>query len=242
MWSKIKKLAKKVWRAAKAVVRVVVRVVITIVNNLTLGLPDLVLGFLSWPRKRLRLHVFILSDNGVDPDGGEVRVPVVPVEEAQDAVDNAKRIYKKLFNVEVLPYSKTFIEVLSDEAPADLLDYQCSLGPEFGVAGEYIAKHLAGWNGIPISLTFPVTVFVVRSLNGTAAGCSMAVLGDYVVIDHKGLTQFDEIPLPHEIGHTCSLWHSGTATNLMHDGPPAAEHVKWFQKNLLRSSRHVQYW
>jgi hypothetical protein len=206
----------------------------------------LVLGFLSWPRKRLRLHVFILSDNGVDPDGGEVRVPVVPVEEAQDAVDNAKRIYKKLFNVEVLPYSKTFIEVLSDEAPADLLDYQCSfgssLGSEFGVVGEYIAKHLAGWNGIPISLTFPVTVFVVRSLNGAAAGCSMTVLGDYVVIDHKGLTQFDQIPLPHEIGHTCSLWHSGTATNLMHAGPPAGEHVKWFQKNLLRSSRHVQYW
>jgi hypothetical protein len=242
LWSKIKKALKKVWRAAKAVVRVVVRSVIATVNNSTLGLFDSVLGFLLWPRKRLRLHVVILSEKGIDPDGGEVMVPVVPVQEVQDVVDKTKRIYKELFNVDVRPYSKTFIEVLSDEAPAEVLDYDCSFGSEFGVAGEYIAKHLAGWNAIPISLTFPVTAFVVRSVKGSPAGCSMWFVGEYVVIDHEGLTQFDNIPLPHEIGHTCTLWHSGTPTNLMHDGPAAGEHAKWFQKNLLRSSRHVQYW
>jgi TRAP-type mannitol/chloroaromatic compound transport system substrate-binding protein len=108
------------------------------------------------------------------------------------------------------------------------------------VAGEFFAQNIAGWNAIPISLTFPITVFVVRSLKGGALGCSMSVAGDYVVIARDGL--MDNVALPHEIGHTCSLWHSGSSNNLMYFMSPAGENVKWFQKNLLRSSRHVQYW
>lgn len=68
----------------------------------------------------------------------------------------------------------------------------------------------------------------------------MSVIGDYVVIDHEGL--IDNVALAHEIGHTCSLWHSGSSDNLMYKASPAGEKVKWFQKNLLRSSRHVQWW
>lgn len=68
----------------------------------------------------------------------------------------------------------------------------------------------------------------------------MSVLGDYVVIAKEGL--MDNVALAHEIGHTCSLWHSGSSDNLMYKSSPAGEKVKWFQKNLLRSSRHVQYW
>lgn len=241
LWSKIKKAAKKVWRATKAVVRVVVRAVITIVNSLTLGLPDLLLGFIAWPPKKLRLHVFILSADA--PPGGGDDVPantqVVPTQEVTDAIERTKKIYKDKFNVKVKPYSKTFVEVLTDPAPPEVLDFECGAGQEFGVAGEYFAKHLAGWNAIPISGTFPVTVFVVRSLKGPL-GCSMSVIGDYVVIAHDGLA--DNVALAHEIGHTCSLWHSYSSDNLMYRQSPAGEKVKWFQKNLLRSSRHVQYW
>jgi len=61
-WSSITHAIKKVWHAVKAAVRVIVRTVITIVWGLTLGLYDLLLGFLTWPRKRLKYHVFILSD------------------------------------------------------------------------------------------------------------------------------------------------------------------------------------
>ena len=75
-------------------------------------------------------------------------------------------------------------------------------GIEFGEAGDYYAKLLAGWNVIPISLTFPITVFVVRNLN--ALGCSMNVLGDYVIVDREGL-ETDHITLAHEIGHACGL-------------------------------------
>ena len=108
LWSRIKNAVKKVWRAVKAVVRIIVRVVITIVNALTLGLVDLLLGFIAWPPKRLRLHVFILSTEGpvFDPNSPSL-VPVVPVQEAVTAVNNMKRIYKERFNVNVRPYSET---------------------------------------------------------------------------------------------------------------------------------------
>jgi hypothetical protein len=241
-WSSIKKAAKKVWRVVKAVVRVIVKVVITIINRLTLGLFDLLFGFFAWPRKRLRLHVVIVSVKGSNPDGGESLVPVVSEQDVAVVVENTKRIYKKLFNIDVLPYSKSFIEVLNEVPPDEVLDFKCSFGAEFGVAGEFFADHLAGWNAIPISMTFPITVFVVRELVGGPSGCSMSVLGEYVVIDEQGLKEDKMIALPHEMGHACGLWHSGTSTNLMHAGPPADENIKWFQKNIVRSSRHAQWW
>ena len=242
LWSRIKKAAKKVWRVVKATVRVVSRTVLGIVTHVVPGGLDLLLGFLLWPRKRLRLHVFILTVDSPNPDGGVGRAPVLPEQDVLAVVENTKRIYRKLFNVDVRPYSKGFVEILNDEAPASALDFECGAGSEFGESGEFFAKHLAGWNAIPISLTFPITVFVVRELKGAASGCSLAIFGDYVVIDEQGLKEDNMIALPHEMGHTCSLWHSGTSTNLMHEGPPAGENAKWFQKNLLRSSRHVQYW
>ena len=236
LWSKIKKAVKKIVRVVKTVVRIVVRIVATFVNRLSWGLLDLIFGFLGWPPKRLRLHVFILWTE--QPPGGGDPLPTI-TQLAEAAIERTKRIYKDKFNVNVRPYSKSFIEVMTQPlAPDKVLDYQCSFGSEFGEVGEYFADHLAGWNGIPISMTFPITVFVVRSMQ--ELGCSMSVVGDYVVIAREGL--MDNVALAHEIGHTCGLWHSGTPTNLMFESSPAGENVKWFQKNILRSSRHVQYW
>lgn len=232
-WSGLKKLVKKVVRAVKAVVRIVVRVVITIVNALTLGLFDLLLGFLTWPRKRLRLHVFICTADGK---------PVVSPADVMPTIERVKTIYKNRFNVDVRPYSKDFVEIIKEPAPKSVLDYTCggsAFGSEFGEAGEFFAQHLAGWNAIPISFTFPITVFVIRSMPD-ALGCSLSVVGDYIVIAPEGVAE--RTALAHEIGHTCNLWHSGTQSNLMFASSPAGDEAKWFQKNLLRASRHVQYW
>jgi len=239
LWSKIKKAAKKVWRAAKAALwRVAVRAALTVLNAFTVGAFDLVAGFLGLaPTKRLRLHVVVIWE---EP-------PPRPDDPTLDqllttAIERTKKIYKERFKVDVRPYSKSFVQVITEPAPPEVLDFKASFGEEFGIAGEYFARHLAGWNVVPISLTFPITVFVVRKVVGDAVGYSMLMLTDYMVIDRDALA-IDNIAVPHEIGHACSLWHSGSKGNLMYRGSPGAgENVKWFQKNILRSSRHVQYW
>ena len=133
LWSSIKKAAKKVWRAAKAVVRVVVRAVIEVLNRVTFGLLDLVFGFFAWPRKRLRLHVFILWSETPPVIEGN---PAPPIEQVvQDAIEVTKRIYKEPFNVDVLPYSKSFIQVIHEPVPDYSLDVSCNLGIEFTEAG-----------------------------------------------------------------------------------------------------------
>jgi hypothetical protein len=236
LWSSFKNAVKKVWRKVKAVVRTVVRVVVEIIGRV-IGIFDLLLGFLLWPSKNLRLHVMILWSEA-PPSGGD---PLPPIENAiNDTIDRTKRLYKDKFNVNIKPYTKSFIQKYDGAVPSEALDFSCGIGSEYGVAGEFFAKNLAGWNAIPISLTYPVTVFVVRDMPGGDLGCSMSVIGDYIVIDREGLV--DNVALAHELGHTCGLWHSKTSNNLMFESSPAGENVKWFQKNLLRSSRHVNYW
>jgi hypothetical protein len=232
LWSSIKKAAKKVWRAAKAVVRVVVRVVVAAVG-LALGVVDLLLGFVAWPPKKLRLHIFILSDQ---------TGPMVNPGDLTPAIDFARRVLKDRFNVKLRAYGETMVEVITEPAPAAALDVKCgagALGEEFGEAGEFFAKHLAGWNAIPVSLTFPVTVIVVRDVKDKQ-GCSLGPLADYVTIDPSGVKSAST--LAHEVAHACNLWHSGSKSNLMWPDANRGDQVKWFQKNLLRSSRHVTYW
>jgi hypothetical protein len=88
----------------------VVRAVIEFLNRVTLGLLDLLLGFIAWPPKRIRLHVFILWSEPPPVIEGN---PPAPIEQVvQDAINHTKRIYKERFNVNVLPYSKSFIHML----------------------------------------------------------------------------------------------------------------------------------
>ncbi len=169
-WSSIKKAVKKVWRVVKAVVRIVVRAVLTVVAAVV-NLFDLLLGFLNWPPKKLRLHVFILRDEA----GVEV-LGAADLGQLTAALDSAKHIFKDRFNVSLVPYSKGFVETLPDPAPTAALEPKCDAGAwadEFREAGEYYAGHLAGWvSGIPISASFPITAFIVRDVDGKRAAPS----------------------------------------------------------------------
>jgi len=99
--NKIKKVAKKVWRVVKAVVRVVVRVVMTVVGAV-LGIADLLLGFIAWPPKKLRLHIVIPSDqNG----------PLVNPSDLTPAIDYARKTLKDRFNVPNLRKWRNWREV-----------------------------------------------------------------------------------------------------------------------------------
>lgn len=233
LWGSIKSGLKKAWHAVKAAVRVVVRVVITIVNALSFGLPDLLLGFLAWPPKKLRLQVFILSDHSG---------PLVNPGDLTPALDFARTTFKARFNVKIVSYGNPQVQIIKQPAPPEALVVHCdsgSLREEFGEAGDFFARHLAGWNAIPISLTFPITAFVVRDVKGKL-GCSLGPLTDYLVLDPAGVKSVNT--LAHEIGHSCNLWHSGSKSNLMWPNDDRGNSVKWYQKNLVRSSRHVQYW
>jgi hypothetical protein len=231
--NKIKKALKKVWRVVKAVVRAIVRVIVTLVG-LVLGIFDLLLGFIGWPPKKMRLHIFILSTE---------KGPLLNAADLTPSVDFARKTFKDKFNVKLRAFGN-MIEVIKEPAPSAALNVHCdasALGEEFGEAGEFFAKHLAGWNAIPISLTFPITVFIVSNVVDKG-GCSLGPLTDYIVVD----VSTDGVGTPslmaHEIGHACNLWHSRTQSNLMFADSNRGDGVKWFQKNLFRSSRHVTYW
>jgi hypothetical protein len=238
-WSSVenvfKKVVKKVWQVVKAVVRFVVRIVATF-YGLIVGLFDLFFGFFTWPQKKLKYHIFILStDEGPLVDPGQVAA----------SIDYLTQTFKDKLNVKVDSYGKPGVEVITAPAPKDALDVGCGadlLGNEFGDAGEFFAQHVAGWNAIPISLTFPVTIFIVRSVakGDNKIGCSLGPLADWVVVDSgDGLIHTDTIA--HEVGHACNLWHVSPMSNLMHASVPRGNDLKWWQKNLARSSRHVYY-
>jgi len=201
------------------------------------------------PKKYLRVQFFILSDGSG---------PVVTEAELQPAIDKTREILKQQVNVQILPYGQ-MVEVIGEPAPYDALNPPGKWGAEtgdelWGEAGDFFAQHLAGWNAVPISTTFPITVFVVADVGNGNGGYSMGPLTDYVLIDPALIKRtggvfgvFNEPDLPgtaHEIGHACNLFHVGSKTNLMYGDSDERQdtNLSWYQKNLFRSSRHVVYW
>ncbi len=236
-WSSITNVVKKIVHAVKAVVRVVLRTVLTVLWGVTVGAYDLFLGFLTWPPKKLQYQVFILSDQ---------KGPLIDPGQIQPAIDFLTQTFQQRLNVSVHPYGKPGVQVIEGVAPAAALDVGCNLdllGNEFGEAGQFFAEHLAGWVAIPISLAFPVTIFVVRSVaNGDKDGCSLGPLADYVVVAASSFSNPDSVStITHEIGHACNLWHVRTQSNLMWADIPRGNNLSWWQKNLVRSSRHVYF-
>lgn len=251
LWSSIKNAAKKVWQKTKAVARTISRVIVELVGRV-LGIVDLLLGFAAWPPKKLRLHVVILSQDVPPPPVITISTttdvtiktltPIVNPTDLTASIDFARQHLKDKFNIKLLPYSSEFVQVDNSIAPSEALNVSCgsgALGNEYGTAGEFFAKRLAGWNVIPISLVFPITVFVVSNVIDKQ-GCSLGPLSDYITIDPDGIAS--QTTLMHEIGHSCGLWHSQSQSNIMYSNSSRGSGVKWFQKNLLRSSRHVMYW
>lgn len=235
-WSKVKSAVKAVVRAVKAVVRFVVKIALALVS-LVIGIVGS--PFLFWLKKKIRLHVCILHS--------AEQKEVVSVQEAELSVQRAAQIINDKFNTKTLHYGEPYIEVINESAPDKALDVKCSatgyFRSEFGEASDFYKKHTAGWNAFRVSLAYPVTVFVVRSVthNGDPwRGCSFGVLTDYVVITSDGIK--DQTTLAHEIGHSCFLLHRKKRANLMYHGNSRGTSITRWQKYWFRTSRHVNFW
>lgn len=112
---------------------------------------------------------------------------------------------------------------------------------EFGEAGEYFAKHTAGWGWLRMNLYFPITVFIVEDIT-EKLGCSLGLLTDYVTLSIKGVAS--KTTLAHELGHCCGLLHRNEEMdNLMYPNDTRTNNniTRW-QKYVVRTSRHCTFW
>jgi hypothetical protein len=235
-WSKIKKAIKKVWRAVKTVVRIIVKAVVGLVMRIIHGIAEI---FLFSVQKTLTLQIMILQEE----DGKALIQP----NEIDNAVGTAKKIFKDKFNIAIKAYGKPMVQTISHPAPTAALDVHCdgdAFAEEFGEAGAFFANNLAGWVGIPISLAFPVTAFVVRTIEGKI-GCSIPIT-DYVALSSRpvpGLTGVaNPTTLAHELAHTCLLAHRGDPKNLLFPDAARGTDVTWWQRRVARTSRHCTFW
>jgi hypothetical protein len=243
MWSRLKKAAKAVARVVKAVVRAVVRVVVGVIMR-AIHIVGSALDLVYMVKKKMRIQVFILRDSETTDLG------LVGQHELDTAINTAKQIFLDEFKVEIKPYGDPIVQTLSDVAPSDALDVECdggAIGDEFGKPGDYFAGKVAGWVGIPISLQFPITVFVVRTIRDKI-GCSIPI-ADYVTLSASPSASGSSITgvtspttLAHELAHTCLLTHRDDKNNLLFPSANRGTDVTKWQRWVVRTSRHCTWW
>jgi hypothetical protein len=241
LWSGIKNVAKKVWRGVKTVARVAVKIVVGVVMRV-IHMVGSLLDLIYMVKKKMRIQVFILRES--EAQG------LVPEQDLDLAISTAKQIFLDRFKVEIRAYGNPIVQTLPDVAPAAALDVHCdweAWKEEFREAGEYFASKLAGWVGIPISLKFPVSVFVVRSIDGKI-GCSIPIT-DYVTLSATPTSPGGKITgvnnrttLAHELAHTCLLMHRDDKGNLLYPEFDRGTNVTKWQRWVARTSRHCTWW
>ena len=194
-----------------------------------LSIPGLILDLFGIRlRKFYRICVLILDD-GTGATATEASLAA--------AIAAAQTIYLDQANVDLVVDDIKTIQI------ADIaLDVSCDVGAWWedlwtrGTVFEF-ESNLNCFDGAGrrlIGYAAPVTVFVVRSVEG-AAGCSLGQFSEYVTIEGPA-----GVCLAHELGHACGLWHHGPATNLM-NGTCGGTQLEGWQIALIRSSRHVTY-
>lgn len=217
------------WNFIKGIVRAVIRIIIEIVHRLLINMFDTLFGYLKWPEKKLRIKVFLLKTQQPDPE--------ILATEVTNAINYTKEVFRKNFNVSVIPVrnNEPFVEILKAIPSYEALHTKGSTGAlteEFKTAGSFYAANLRA----PI---YPVTAFVVLSIKG-ATGCSLGPMTDYVTLDHSAAR--DNSILAHELAHACGLWHLSDQENLLWNRKNRGDKTNWWQKNIFRGSRHVTYW
>ena len=212
----------------KGIARIGARIIFDTLHRLVINLFDSLFGFLNWPEKKLRIKVFVLR--GVQGNA------VCESKDIKAAIDHAKKVFKKSFDVKLLPHHNgAFVEILQELSPTEVLYTNGGVGAlheEFKIAGSFFASNSSG-------IFYPVTAFVVIKIK-EASGCSLGPISDYVTLDTVGVKR--PSVLAHELAHACGLWHINERSNLLYPYSNRENEIRWWQKNIFRSSRHVTYW
>ncbi len=184
----------------------------------------------------LRVDVLILSD-----DSG----PLCTEQDVRPALDRADAILRKQAGIRVRTVS---VRVITEPAPAEALDPRANqrlLLDDIKGNTEFFRRQLppAGTIGAP------VTVVVVRDIDGRTTGCSLGMTADWVIcqrslFDAGNPAGYDETVLAHELGHALNLPHHSDPQNLMFpsSSPPQGlrgTELKPWQRLVLNANRHT---
>lgn len=190
------------------------------------------------PEKKLRLRVVILRD--------EAGTPLADSSDVELSIRTAADILLRKARIRLLPASGVFCETAHDAAPAAALDVHCDARAwleDIGEAGSYFRPRLATHAiGTLTGYASPLTAFIVRSVD-CKSGCSLGPIADYVTVGLNGLERNEDgrpRTLAHEIGHACGLWHMKDKENLMCPRCTGTR-MRWWQRAIVRNSRHVTY-
>lgn len=228
-------------------------IILTIVWGIV-GLVDTVLGVLGvMPEKKLRVTAIILRDE----DGTPVETVAHVVAALQHAID----VYADQANVRIIAdqafqYTSglgkkegahtDWVQTYPDSGTntTNVLDVDCNAvaaGDDLRPTGsffEYVSSLRDFYGNFRrlIGYGAPVTIFVVRSYvdPATTDGCSLGPLVNYVTVMKS------DLPIGHELGHACNLWHVDDPENLMNPFTKGPK-LTWWQVAILRNSRHVTY-
>ncbi len=189
----------------------------------------------------LRVHVVILSD--------ETGRPLTTPEALTPSVDLAGKVLTAESGIRV---RLTGIQLIDEPAPARALDPRANrrllLDDVLGRT-EFYRRHSAPVDLSSAVVGAPVTVVVVRNIDGRVTGCSLGISADWVIVqaslfDREQPLTYDETVLAHELGHALNLPHFKDPQNLMFpaSSPPGdlrGTRLQGWQTAILHSNRHV---
>ena len=194
-WSSIKKAVKKVWRVVKAVVRAVVKIVVEIISRVINSIAQILF---FWKEKKMRIVVLILRDEKGNPLIDEDitnrdQIQVILRNDLNDAIDYAKKIFKKRMNIAIKPYG-TLIQTLEGSAPTAALGVNCdstARGIGISIAGALILGGIGILGGpvtvgVGIAVGFGIGAAISGKTSGGALYNEFSEAGDYFAKNTAG--------------------------------------------------------
>lgn len=191
----------------------------------------------------LRVQVLVLRD--------ESGTPLADAMEVQPALDEADRVLRLHAGVRIRVLGVRVADAIPPPAALDPRANRALLLDEVLGRIDFYRRHLPAGDPSPGDglIGSPVTVVVVRNIDGHTTGCSLGMSADWVIAqaslfhahdEHR----YDETVLAHELGHAMNLPHHRDRSNLMFGESSPPDHLRGtdltgWQRGLIHANRHV---